>query len=266
MILRDFLFLDTQTMSDYLSTLEGYVLDGSIEQTETGEKASGGKFDLKAVSADGKVAKKTETKKKLAVTDAAQFQLLYENLEEQQALQYLDAFDAGIWNQLHRGEILEVQANIRLPRGLLLTQDVANMSSLVALMKIVGKDPFPDEQSRIAFEGFRAVGQSIEDRPIPLIFETVSTSGFTFVAHLPKKYLRREISELQGEATIFGKIQRIIPKGERLEVFSLVPALTGAASLSREQRRKMQKSATKSQITEEVKGPAIIMIPVAVYR
>ncbi len=69
-----------------------------------------------------------------------------------------------------------------------------------------------------------------------------------------------------GEATVFGKIQRIIPKGERLEVFSLVPAITGVASLSREQRRKMQKSATKGQITEEIKGPAIILIPVAVYR
>lgn len=191
---------------------------------------------------------------------------MYEILEEQQELQYLDAFDTDIWNQLRRGEILEVQANIRLPRGLLLTQDVANMSSLVDLMKLLGQDPFPDEQGRIAFEGFRAVGQSIEDRPIPLIFEAASTPGFTFVAHLSKKYLRREMLELQGEASVFGKIQRIIPKGERLEAFSLVPTMTDAASLNREQRRKMQKSAVKNQITEEVKGPAIIINPVAVYR
>jgi hypothetical protein len=133
-------------------------------------------------------------------------------------------------------------------------------------MKLLGQDPLADDQSRVAFEGMRAVGKSIEDRPIPIIFEAISTRKYTFVAHLPKKYIRRDIVELEGEATIFGKIQRILSKGESLEAFSLVPAITGAASLNRQQRRKMQKSAATNRVTEEVKGPAIVLTPVAVYR
>lgn len=266
MALRDFLFLDTQVLSDYLSSLEGYIVEGAIEQTESGEKGVDGKVDLKAVSGGAKTSRSTETKKKLAITDVAQFQQLYDLLEEQVALQYLEAFDEAIWSQLRRGEILEIQAQIKLPKGLLITRDVENIAPLLNLMQLLGQDPLADQQSKTAFEGMRAVGKSIEDRPVPIIFEAVSTPRYSFVAHLPKKYIRRDLIELQGEATVFGKIQRILPKGERLEVFSLVPSLTGAASLNRKQRRKMQKSANDNQVTEEVKGPAIIITPVAVYR
>lgn len=266
MVLRDFLFLDTQVMGDYLSALEGYQVEGPIEQTESGQKESGGKVDLKAAGADARKVNKTETKKKLAVTDAAQFQQLYDLLGDQDAVQYLEGFDADIWNQLERGEILEVQARIRLPRGLMITRDVENISPLIDLMTLLGQDPLADDQTRIAFEGMRAVGRSIEDRPIPIIFEAISAPKYTFVAHLPKKYIRRDIVELEGEATVFGKIQRILSKGESLEAFSLVPSITSAATFNRQQRRKMQKSAAAKQITEEVKGPAIVLTPVAVYR
>ncbi|KPV50449.1 hypothetical protein SE17_26895 [Kouleothrix aurantiaca] len=266
MTLRDFLFLDTQVISDYLSSLEGYIVEGPVEQTESGEKGADGKFDLKAVSAGAKLSKSTETKRKLAITDVAQFQQLYDLLEEQEELQYLEAFDEAIWNQLRRGEVLEIQAKIKLPKGLLITRDVENIAPLLDLMQFLGQDPLADQQAKTAFEGMRAVGKSIEDQPIPIIFEAVSTPRFTFVAHLPKKYIRRDLIELQGEATVFGKIQRVLPKGERLEVFSLVPSLTGATSINRQQRRKMQKNANDNQVTEEIKGPAIILNPVAVYR
>jgi hypothetical protein len=266
MVLRDFLFLDTDVLNDYLSMLEGYVTEEPIEQTEKEQKDAGGKFDLKAIGGEGKVSGSKETKKKLAITDAARFQNLYELLEEQSAIQVLDAFDVDIWTQLRKGEMLEVDANIRLPQGLLMLKDVENMSSLIDIMKIAGQDPFTDNQARVAYEGMKAVGQSLGERPIPLIFEAASTKGLSFVAHLNKKHMRRDFTEFQGEATIFGKIQRIVPKGQKIEAFSLVPAITGSATLNRQQRRKMEKSAAANNITEEIKGPVIILTPVAVYR
>jgi hypothetical protein len=265
-ILRDFLFLDTQVLTDYLAALEGYVNEGTIEETEKEQKDAGGKFDLKAVGGEGKVSGSKETKRKLAITDAAQFQTLYEILEEQEALMFLDAFDVSIWNQIKRGEILEIQANIRLPKNLLMIMDVENWSPLLDIMRIAGQEPLADNQARTAYEGMRAVGQSIADKPIPIIFEAVSTPGLTFLTHLNKKHLRREANELHGEATVFGKVQRIVPKGQKVEAFSLLPTITGNNSLNRQQRRKMEKSADMSKVIEEVKGPAIILTTVAVYR
>jgi hypothetical protein len=133
-------------------------------------------------------------------------------------------------------------------------------------MQMLGQSPFQDEKSKTAFEGMRAVGKLTEEQPVPLLFEAISTPRFSFVAHLPKKFIRRELTDLQGEAVVFGKVQRIIPKKEKLEVFSLVPAVTQASMLNRQQRRKMAKSAVEQSITEEIKGPAIVLTPVAVYR
>jgi hypothetical protein len=266
MILRDFLFLDTNTLTSYLSTVDGYAIEGPIEETESDKKDVGGGLDIKALSAKGSHGSSKETKRKLAVTDEAKFQRLYEYLEETEALQLLDAFDMEIWNQLVRGEVVEIQANIRFPRSLLITHDVENIAPLIDLMEVLGQNLLADEQTQQAFIGMRAVGKSIENRPIPLICEPISTRGFSFIAHLSKEYIRRDLADFQGEAVVFGKIQRILKKGERLEVFSLVPAITGATSLNRQQRRKMEKSAQKNNITEEIKGPAIVLTPVAVYR
>lgn len=266
MILRDFLFLDTQLLGDYLSTLEGYVVEGHIDQTEVGKKETGGNLNIKAISANRTAADSTETKKKLAVTDAARFQHLYNLLSESDAIQYLDAFDLGIWKQLRRGEILEVQAKIQLPKSLLMMRDIENVSPFLDVMKALGQDLLQDDESRTAFEGMRAVGKLAENQPIPLVFEAASSPKFSFVAYLPKNYIRRELNDFQGEAVVLGKIQRILQKNERVEVFSLVPALTQSATVNRQQRRKMAKGATGNNITDEVGGPAIILTPIAVYR
>ncbi len=56
----------------------------------------------------------------------------------------------------------------------------------------------------------------LEDKSILLLFEAVSTSGFRFVANLPRRFLRCELGDLQGEATVFGKVHHILIEGHRL--------------------------------------------------
>jgi hypothetical protein len=267
MILRNFLFLDTATMADYLAALEGSIIEGVIDQTEVTKREKGGKAGYKVIEASAASETSTEAKQKLVVTDAAQFQKLYESLEEQKLIQFLEAFDAEIWKQLRRGEILEIQANIKLPQSFLLTQAIENLSPLVDIMKAFDQSPLADPQARAAFEGMRAVSKLTENQPIPLLFEATATPGFQFIAHLPRKYLRCELTELQGEATVFGKVQRVLQKGQKVEAFSLVPAFTSSLpSLSRQQRQKLEKEMANKNVAEIVKGPAIVLSAVAVYR
>ena len=141
MILRNFLFLDTATMEDYLATIEGYIVEGAIDQTEVEKKDKSGKAGYKIVEGGIASEKSTETKQKLAVTDAAKFQSLYEILEEQDLVQFLDAFDEEIWNQLHRGELLEIDAAIRFPRPFILTQAIEDFSPLLDIVAAFDIDP-----------------------------------------------------------------------------------------------------------------------------
>jgi hypothetical protein len=267
MILRNFLFLDTATMTDYLSTLEGYVVEGTVDQTDVGKREKGGKLAAKVIEGGASSEVSTETKQKLTVPDAAKFQRLYEILEEQDLIQYLDAFDEEIWNQLKRGELLEVQAAIRLPELLAVTKMVEDLSPLLGVMTALGQDPLDDPEARVAFDGMREVGKLTKQKHVPLLFEAVSTPGFRFVANLPRQYIRRPLSDLQGEAVVFGKIQRILTKGQKYEAFSLLPpsaSFPTRRSLTKEQRRKRRQA--KKGLTEMVNGPAIVLTPLAVFR
>jgi hypothetical protein len=267
MLLRNFLFLDTATMEDYLATLEGYVIEGTIDQTEVEKKDKSGKAGYKIVEGGIASEKSTETKQKLAVPDGAKFQQLYEALEGQHLLQFLDAFDEEIWNELRRGELLEVDAIIRFPKPFMLTQAIEDFSPLLDIMAAFGEDSPAHSKDRAAFEGMSAIAKLVEGKPVPILFEAASTPDFTFVANLPRRYLRCQLSDLEGEATVVGKVQRILTKGRKVEVFSLFPAFTSSLpNLSKEQRRQMQREMVKKELAEAVKGPAIILAPLAIYR
>jgi len=266
MILRNFLFLDTATMVDYLAVLEGYTVEGPIEQTEAEKKGIGGKAGYKVIEAEKASETSTETKRRLTMTEAAQFQRLYEILEEQNLIQSLDAFDAAIWAQIRKGELLEIEASVQLPEPFMLTRAIEDISPLLDIMAAFDQDPLSDPKARTAFEGVRAITKLAENKPIPLLFEAVSTPGFRFVSHLPRKFLRCALADLQGEMTVFGKAHRILDKSEKLEVFSLFPDLTSLPNLNREQRRKIQRDMSKKNLAEVIRGPAIVLAPIAIYR
>lgn len=252
-------------MEDYLATLEGYVTEGSIDQTEVEKSDRTGKAGYKIV--EGKIASEraTETRQKLAVTDGAKFQKLYELLKD--SVQFLDAFDEQIWNQLRRGELLEVDAIIRIPKSFMLTQAMGDLSPLMDIIAAFDEGAFADPKSREMLKSMSAIAKRVEEKPIPILFEATSTRGFTFVAHLPRRYLRCPLSDLEGEATVIGKIQRILAKGTKYEVFSLFTAFPSfLPSLSRDQRNQMEREMVKQGLAEVVKGPAIILAPLAIYR
>ena len=267
MILRNYLFLDTATMEDYLATLEGYVVDGAIDQTEVEKRGRSGEAGYKIIKGEVASTKSTETRQRLAITDAAKFQQLYEILQGQDLLQFLDAFDEQIWNQLRRGELLEVDGMIRFPKPFALTQAMDGLSPLLDIVAALDEGSFSDPSSHAALEGMGAIAKLVEAKPIPILFEAASTPGFTFVANLPRRYSRCRVLDLEGEATVLGKVQRILTKGQQFEVFSLFPAFTSSMpSLSKEQRRQTQREMIKKGVAEVVKGPAIILTPLAVYR
>ncbi len=266
-VLRNFLFLNTALMTDYLSTLEGYVIEGAIDQTESGKSEKGVKVGYQVLEGSALSETSQETKQQIAIPDAAKFQRLYECLEEQEAIQYLEAFDEEIWNQLRRDEVLEVQATIRLPESFMLIQTAEDASALAHFMTSCGLDSLVDSETRTAIEGIREFVRLAENKPIPLLFEAVSASRFQFIANLPRPHLRCDLSDLQGEAVVFGKILRILQKGQKLDVFSFLPESLwpkGRRSVSKEERRRSK--VAENRLKEVVRGPAIVLDPLAVYR
>lgn len=274
MPLRNFLFLDTDALNDYLSTLEGALVEGPITETETTKSESSGKlgagFGLLNVQGGLGSGGSSEIKRTLATTDAARFQLLFSLLEDSTdtdtQIQKLEAFDEGIWKQLSRGELLEVQSDIVLPKAFHTIQAMNNIVPFVEMMSALGQDPLVETNARMGFEFMRMAAQEMSTKQIPLTFECIGAPGFRFATSLPRKYIRCEISDLQGEATVFGKIQRIIPKGQQYESLNLLSALTSLPTMTTQQKQKATRDLAKQGMVEIVRGPAIVLAPVAIYR
>ncbi|HFD87572.1 MAG TPA: hypothetical protein ENJ35_07845 [Gammaproteobacteria bacterium] len=267
MILRNFLFLDTESLNDYLAALQGHIVSGDITQTEMEVSGKSGKAGFKVAEGALTIEQSTETRQVLALTDAARFQKLYDLLDKENHIQYLDAFDEEIWGQLRKGELLEVESDIRFPESFKLFHAANELSSLLGFLKTFGENLFDNPQDRVMLEGISEFAAMSKGKPIPIVFEAVSTPGFSFFAKLNPKYVKCDLDDLEGEATVFGKIQRIVKPDKEIEVYSILPALTTSFSgLSRDEIARKKRELRETGGIDVLKGPAIVILPLAIYR
>src|SRR5688572_28273680 len=114
-VLRDFIFLNKNMLNNYLSTIEGYLAEEfDYTESEKGQKDDKiGNSSIVAGNASSDTSRESKTKRVL--TPHAQFQRLYEVLENQGQIKHLDLFDDDYWADIQKGEILEIQSKIRIP-------------------------------------------------------------------------------------------------------------------------------------------------------
>jgi hypothetical protein len=102
---RDFLYLNTSMLQNYLSTVDGY-LEQEIDFSEMERGQKDGKVGIYAV--EGKITAETarETKAKRTLTPPAQFQKFYEVLQYLRQLLACDRLRSRV-NSAQTGDLLE---------------------------------------------------------------------------------------------------------------------------------------------------------------
>jgi hypothetical protein len=267
-ILRDFIFLNTNMLNNYLSTIEGYLAD-EFEYTESEKGQKGGKLGYSPI-VEGNASSETsrETTSKRVLTPPSQFQKLYEVLEKQEQIKHLDLLDDEYWANIQKGEILEIQAKVRIPTFIMQLEQVQGFAPLVNLMQKFGPGLVKDSDLTV-LEGMSDLRKFNESKPIPLLFQSASTPKFNFAADLPREYITGNLTDFQGDAVVFGKVQRILSKGQKLDVFSFLPDMLNMPNLNRQQRlalKSNKNNKAKGTFTETLVGPAIALTPLAIYR
>lgn len=121
-----------------------------------------------------------------------------------------------------------------------------------------------DKKAEDAMKGLSGLSKMLAGKPLPLMIQSASTPGYHFVADLSRQFLRCGLSELQGEATVVGKVLRILTKGQTHEAFSLLPS--SIPTMDRGARKRVQQEMKSKKLTETVRGPGAIIAAVAVYR
>lgn len=269
MILRNFLFLDTNTLTDYLSAIEGYAIEGTIDEKEVktgGAKAKLGGGQIPAeVNVGGK--KIVETSQKKRITETAQFHKFYEYLEREKAIQPITTSDDLLWDQFEKNEFLEVKAKAWVSQSFILSGGIDEISKSIDLKEYLGDKIDSSAKGDFAYStlmgGFKKAATEAE---IPLLYEPVYRSGFLFLSRLKRQYLKCQVADLQTEVTVLGKIQRIVNEGQTIEVFNPLSNLfTSLKRLTEDKLRNLKTEMTKHGLLEEIEGPVIVLHPLAVY-
>lgn len=266
MILRNFLYLDIDILNDYLASLEGYIIEES-EVLEKERKQNEGKAGVKIVEGQHTTEKTTETTQKRSYTDASRFQKLYQLLEDNNMLQFLDAFDDDIWKNIRRNEIIEVPANLKISDTYKKIKTAGNITPFIEAFSALGMEEFSSREDEIALKGIKAIDNINNEQHVPIIMKAESTEGYVFTSKLNKKFIKCNLNDLENEVTIIAKIQRKFPKGKKEEVYSMIMGIDSFFEpQNREEKRKLRNSKKEHNISDFVDGPGMVLIPIAIFR
>lgn len=270
MKLRNFLYLNTKVIEDYISAIDGYIYD---EETQAIASHKDNSISLKAgipvVNGGGEHVerKEEEIKRYVRISDAAKFDKVYRHLEkdEDDGLKYYEFINDDIFSELKRDDFLEVLVSARFSKMKELSDSAKRIAELATAIESFTEQELLDKKSSDAIKGLTVLSQLKTGNDISCVFE-FDDKQYPLVASLNESYFRCEQDNFVGQAYLLCKVIRKIPQGQSVkidEIFDDIKKLP----LNRAQRRKMPKNMDNpAEIRDVIKGPALIVLPIAVYQ
>ena len=268
--LRNFLYLNTKVIEDYTASIDGYTYDEESQAIATSsENTLAGKGAIGFASGNGShIGKQSEeVKRSVRISNAAKFEKLYKYLEsdEDDGLKYFESLSDTDYDALYRDDFLEVLVTARFSKMKELTDSVKKIAELAAIFETITDQQILDKKATEAVNGFSALGQIKSGKEIACVFE-FDDKKYPLVAYLDESYFRCRQDSFVGQAYLLCKIVRKVPKGQSIkldEIFDGVKKLP----LNRAQRRNMPKNMDNpAELRDVIKGPAFVVLPIAVYQ
>ncbi len=271
MKLRNFLYLNTKIIEDYISAIDGYTYDEESQAVAiSSENTVNGGLAVKVVSAGGSHNGKQseEIKRSVKISDAAKFDKIYKYLqagEDDEQLKYYEFLSDDVYNELRRDDFIEVLVTARFSKTKELTDRVQKIADLATLIQGMTDQQVLDKKATEAINGFSALGKLKSGKEISCVFN-FDDGKYPLVAYLDENYFRCEEDSFVGQSYMLCKIIRKIPKRQSIKLDELFDNIK-KLPLNRDQRRKMPKNMDNPDIIKDiVKGPAMVVLPVAVYQ
>lgn len=270
MKLRNFLYLNSKVIEDYISAIDGYIYDEETQAIESHkENTVSVKAGIPVVNGGGEHAEHKEEaiKRSVKISEAAKFDKIYKHLEndEEDGLKYYEFINDDIFNGLKRDDFLEVLVSARFSKMKELSDSAKRIAELATAIESFTEHELLDKKSSDAIKGLTVLSQLKTGNDISCVFE-FDDKQYPLVASLNESYFRCEQDNFVGQAYLLCKVIRKIPQGQSVkidEIFDDIKKLP----LNRAQRRKMPKNMDNpAEIRDVIKGPALIVLPIAVYQ
>lgn len=266
---RQFLYIDHPLVRDFLSEREGGLLDETRELTSSdGQRGVEGRAAVGPVSGGAQRSKGTHAESEAVIrqTASAEFDRLYGHLDRD-GLRILDAVDVPLEDiGLQRKEIVEVDARLRVS-GIHALLDLMRMFTQAApvFQQLGSSEQFDPE----VLEGIRGVTALADNATaLSLIGTVAGAAGASVALELQADGIRA--SAWDTEATILMKVQRLLRPGQSELVGDPFGGLMRV--LPEEQRKELLSGLQADEMAKfgigesEIKYPAIVGTPIAIYR
>lgn len=265
-ILRNFSYLDTSMLNDYLAAVEGALPNDEkvVETRESGGTigGEGGLPSLLRASGKHESKDKTEVTRQSLLTDAAKFQRLYSFLERERAFGYHETMSEDIWGGIRRNDLIEVTGTISMGKMNSMGDVVKEFANVFQLMEGLPGAPILKDDDRQIIEMMKVVSQMSSVAGIPVVLSLSEAPDYRVIMHLTPEFLMVPKTRLFGEVSVFGKVQRKLSPGERINLFKPLPTLEHlSATLGSTPNLEMP-----PEISDMIEAPAVVVLPLALYR
>ena len=142
---------------------------------------------------------------------------------------------------------------------------VKKIAELATILEANTGQQILDKKATEAVNSLSALGQMKSKKGIACVFE-FNDRKYPLVADLDEGYFRCEQDRFVGQAYLLCKIIQKIPKGQNIKLDEIFDDIT-KLPLNRAQRRKMPKNMNNpAELRDVIKGPALVVLPIAVYQ
>jgi hypothetical protein len=268
--LRSFMYMDEVLLNDYIGVIEG----GSYSE-EWFEKSE--KIDLESdvsnghplTGGEGSIGNTTNTtvRKNKKISDSTKFNDIYEYLDKENSLAYFEQMDQSKWDKLRRDDFVEVLVDIRFSKLSSTLDAVKKIAELGKAIENMTEQKIIDKKAETVINSVNSISSIKEEDSVACVMSFAGQKDFQIVTHLNRKYMKYQQSDYVGQFYALCKVQSKIEKGKSIYLDELLEDIK-RLPLNREQTRKMKKNdlSNPKEISDQIKGPAIITLPIAIYR
>ncbi len=213
-MLRDFVYLNTKLVQQFISQLQGSVFDEETERTsQTGKGGLRGAVRVPVAELAAEKGKEhtTERERILRQTPESQFNRLHECLSADELIfveQEID--DAAFVVGLRRSALLDIADVTLNVSGF---QQVAALAKhfdgLMPLMTMLGGQANMDEDTQHVMAQLSALDDG--NGPLPVIAKVPGDAKVVIALELDRQYI---LDQIAGEASLLVRVNRVLKKNE----------------------------------------------------
>lgn len=271
------MYLDSDRLQNYMSSLD----PGTVEElTDTQRQQTGGEGKaglsvpgLGEAGGGGSHERENTQQRNMRVKEQNMFNRIYDALDSDKDIKVFDEDSSLPLEEVKRREIVEITRTFA-PSPM--NELVDKVFGLMDTMRGFGfVEEVNDPETQEAVQGLAMVFRGEEGREeVPMVARAGQGEDDSSVVFVAKsRFLMVDQSDFQGEMTIFGRVNKLIPSGDSLDLFDFLKIpreLARDANMKKEilsmfETWPKELGGPVSKESLRVPGPVVTVTPVAVY-